>query len=264
MHVGRAAHGASAARQFRGNAWYSWVNPSEYTGGTILNYAYDIQTNEQPFVDYGRDGNASHSLGQLWAVDPWAPNNTSSTVELGWSESLGQFGDVQPHLFIAMSDAGVYPGGGYVGNGIIPWVQSSSSAYPNMAVAHSGGWHSYAVWNYQYAGNWWVYYDGQWLGYIPPGAWHTHFPAYMDYFQAGGEVATGTQYTCTDMGNGQYGTSGSAAQVGQAGVGWGNPQSTAVANLTNSVSDPNAYNSGNWSGPNNTGYSFRYGGNGWC
>ncbi len=132
-------------------------------------------------------------------------NGNRSTVETGWIEApLTPYNDVSPHLFMAMSDCGVYKNGGYVGISGIPWVQTSSSVYPNQVVTHDDRVHEYAVWR-DSSNNWHFYYDGQWVGYIPHSAWTCRFPKNVNLLNFGGEVATPEYETCTDMGNGTSG-----------------------------------------------------------
>ncbi len=216
------------------------------------------QSNEQPFIDYRKTGEtAAHSLGQIWASAEYATGKYSD-VEEGWSESWGQFGDVNPHLFIYAVDANV--GLGYVGQSGIPWVQYSTVAFPNMTLTHNDTWHTYGA---ELNGSgWWFYYDGQWVGYIPSSAWTRFYPAWLNQIEAGGEVATPEYETCTDMGhNGEYGHEGEAAMF--KGV-WYIANSAATwAGLTNWTSDFHQYDDGNWY-EGQPGPQFRYGGPGWC
>ncbi|HEX4438147.1 MAG TPA: neprosin family prolyl endopeptidase [Solirubrobacteraceae bacterium] len=211
------------------------------------------QTNQQPNVWVA----GSHSLGQLWAID----ETGSSTIETGWTEAPGQYSDVEPHLFVAREDGGSYaPESGYIGGAGIPWVQVSETKFPNMVVTHDDRVHSYAV--EERSGNWWVWYDGAWIGYIPHSAWPRHFPA-VNLIEDGGEVATPEQTTCTDMGNSLFGTQANSATVT---YGWWLTTSygKAVHFEGHKTADETQYNVGQWLPNHNEPFGFHYGGPGWC
>ena len=57
------------------------------------------QSNEQPSIDYTQGVTGAHSLGQLWAIDRHG-ESCMSDVEIGWTVSKAQYGDIEPHLFI--------------------------------------------------------------------------------------------------------------------------------------------------------------------
>lgn len=214
------------------------------------------QSNEQPYVDYTQGVTGAHSLGQLWAIDRHG-ESCMSDVEIGWTVSKGQYGDVEPHLFIFAWDCGV--GLGYVGQQSVPWVQYSSVIAPNSVVSHDDTWHTYGVDLYE--GNWWFYYDGQWVGYIPSSAWTRFFPSMVEEGEAGGEVSGPEYATCTGMGNeGRYGTSRDAAMFKKVWYDYGSRSASAGLN---SYSSDAQYTTGGWY-PGQPGSQFRYGGPGSC
>jgi neprosin-like protein len=184
-----------------------------------------------------------------------------SDVEEGWSESWGQFGDVEPHLFIYAEDSGV--GLGYVGSiGGPGWVQVSKTVYPNMKLTYDDTWHTYGT--ELSTGGWWVYYDGEWIGYLSSSDW-TRFPLqWLNRLSAGGEVASpeSEEWTCTDMGHsGEYGTQSLAAEFEKV---WYLANGSYTADSLSGVnSDPSYYDLGNWY-EGDPGPRFRYGGPGWC
>ena len=259
-HNHNKAPRAKAARSSIGGYWYSWAEGYQnYIGGENVNGLWIRQSNEQPYIDYTHGVTGAHSLAQLWAIQN-ASSSCFSDVETGWTESDGQYNDVQPHLFMYAFDCGV--GLGYVGQSSIPWVQSSKVVYPNAVLTHNDTWHTYGV--HLYGSNWWFYYDGQWVGYIPSRAWTRSFPASVWTGEAGGEVATPEYSTCTDMGwNGRYGSDPEAAMFlevwyeGNLGGGYSKYDSLSSYN-----SDPE-YTTGNWY-QGLPGWQFRYGGPGWC
>lgn len=225
---------------------------------------WDDQTNQDPAV-YFHEKSGSHSLGQLWAINE--ANGTDSTVETGWIEApLTPYPDVAPHLFVAMSDCGVYPGaGGYVGipGSTVPWVQTSTTVYPNMILTHDDRVHEYAVMR-DASNNWHVWYDGQWAGYIKHEAWTCRFPKNVNLIQFGGEVATPeSEYeTCDDMGNGTSGPSAADHEYTY----WINEFYAEPGNFSPSKtiqSDPQ-YVQGYFHGESGLLWGFRYGGTGWC
>jgi len=256
----RSRHGGRArvARVFYSPYWYSYALADKTPAYGGVNDIWDEQENEQPYVAAAY----SHSLSQLWGADEYSRGNYS-TIEMGWTEAPGQYPDVETHLFVAMSDCDAYEGNppGYVGNGTIPWVQVSSTAYPNMDISHSGK-HFYEVKLKE--GNWWANYDGNWLGYIPHSAWSCVFPR-PNYLEWGGEVATPEEVTCTDMGNGHTGTESSAAKVFYTY--WVNEHFGKPGFFSGAYfSDISKYNAGSWYPSLESGESdsFRYGGPGWC
>jgi hypothetical protein len=113
--------------------------------------------------------------------------------------------------------------------------------------------------------NWWIYYDGQWVGYIPHSRWAYYFPNVINEAQAGGEVMTVNYSTCADMGyNALFGGNPEAAMFSSVWYEYNYNTQSANTDLSSYSSDPSNYATGNWSSPPNHGYAFRYGGPGWC
>jgi hypothetical protein len=237
-------------RDSRANGYQNYSKGKHVTGFWVQ------QSNEQPYIDYTQGLTDAHSLGQLWAVARRG-KSCLSDVEMGWTVSRGQYGDDQPHLFIYAWDCGV--GLGYVGQSEIPWVQYSSVVAPNSVVSHDDAWHTYGV--QLYGGNWWFYYDGQWVGYIPSSAWTRFFPSTITEGEAGGEVAVPEYDTCAHMGNeGRYGANRRAAMFKNV---WYEYRRTRVAARLNSNISNAKYTTGRWY-QGEPGSRFRYGGPGWC
>ena len=236
--------------------WYSWALGSQTISTNGVTGMFASQSNERPYVDYLNSGITSHSDSQIWAIASGWP--CLSDVETGWISSLGGFHDTRPHLFMFAWDCGKSLG--YVGQESIPWVQVSNVVYPNMALSYNDTWHTYGVTIEQ--GNWWFYYDGYWVGYIPGSAWNPEtVPGYLHEIKAGGEVSSGSEISCTDMGfEGRYGSDPKAAMYNQ--VWYVLDGFSANASLAPYAPDPN-YTIGSWY-PGNPGYRFRYGGPGGC
>jgi Neprosin len=260
---GKAGAPAAASRESLNGYWYSWsIGEQSYKNSKGINGLWVLQTNEQPYIPTGESQLGSHSSGQLWAFER-AGEGCFSTAETGWSESIGQFGDYSPHLFVYAIDCGV--GIGYSSNeyGGLNWVQSSPYTFPNQALTHNDVFHVYGA--RMDGGNWWIYYDGQWVGFIPKSSWHYRFPYVINEAQAGGEVMTVNHSTCADMGYaGLYGGNPGAAMFGQVWYEYNYNTQSALTNLYSWSSDPSYYATGNWAFPPNHGYAFRYGGPGWC
>lgn len=261
---GRTAPGASASRSALNGYWYSWSQGQQtYLSGKGVNSLFAVQTNEQPYIPTGESELGSHSSAQIWAIKRAPKGTCFSTAETGWSESLGQFKDVSPHLFVYSIDCG--GNGAYSSNefGGFYWVQSSSVTFPNQALTHNDAFHVYGA--RMTGNNWWIYYDGQWVGYIPHSRWTYQFPNVITEAQAGGEVMTGNQTTCADMGyNALFGGNPEAAMFSNVWYEYNYNTQSANTDLLSYSSDPSNYATGNWAYPPNHGYAFRYGGPGWC
>lgn len=166
-------------------------------------YAYQYRTaigaagrfsQHRPFVstaDY-------HSLAELAAES----SDARQIVEVGWTVDRGVNGDSNPHLFVyhwVNGSPTCYNGCG--------WVQYSAIRYPGMTVSVTSTPQEYAI--EYYAGNWWVWYQTEWIGYFPGSLWSGF--TQVGLVQWFGEVAANSSAPCTDMGNGLFGTSTGAA-----------------------------------------------------
>jgi Neprosin len=260
---GRKASGATASRSAKNGYWYSWAQGQQtYLSSKGVNSLFVVQTNEQPYIPTGESELGAHSSAQLWAIKRLA-KGCFSTAETGWSESIGQFKDVSPHLFVYSIDCG--GNGAYSSNefGGFYWVQSSAVTFPNQALTHNDAFHVYGA--RMTGNNWWIYYDGQWVGYIPHSRWSYMFPNVITEAQAGGEVMTPNFSTCADMGyNALFGGNPEAAMFSNVWYEYNYNTQSANADLLSWSSDPSNYATGNWAFPPNHGYAFRYGGPGWC
>jgi hypothetical protein len=253
------AHASATPEASAGDYRYSWaLGYQRYPARTHVTGFWALQQNAQPDLAAANEGLASpaHSIGQVWAIARHG-SSCMSDVEMGWTVSSGQYGDLQPHLFVYAWDCGV--GLGYVGQSSIPWVQYSDEIAPNAVLPHDSRLHLYGMDLYQ--GNWWFYYDGEWLGYIPSSAWTRFFPSRIQEGEVGGEIATPQNAACAAMGNeGLLGTDRHAALVGDVWYQHGGTKRTA---LLRSFSNDTMYRTGNWQ-HGQPGPQFRYGGPGWC
>ncbi len=239
--------------------WYSWAGGEQ---GLLVKQKFNglwmSMTNEQPYIPYGESLEGSHSLAQMWGTRAYG--GCESTVETGWTESAGQFnGNYEPHLFISAWDCGQFLG--YTGEPGVAWVQSSAVIQPGSVLTHNDKFHIYGA--RMDGNNWWFYYDGQWVGYIPHSAWTYLYPSYLSRAEVGGEVATTAQWTCADMGYaGLFGTNPGAAMFGDVWYEYNYNTQSQSANMGSFASDPGAYVTGQWAA--NPAHAFRYGGPGWC
>lgn len=252
---GRQSEPLRAEADYQYGAWYSYAIGTQWLPWQQQTYAlFASQTNEKPFVQWNTP---DHSISQLWGVD-YSPNGRYSTQELGWTVDQG-FGDREPHLFIFHFDDGV-PMGYADGSGGGGWVPYTNVIGPGSVVTHNDTYHTYGI---QRSGsNWWFYYDGYWLGYIPRSAYPRYFNWGFSRIDAGGEVAANTPYTCTDMG--AYPAVSGTDPYSSAWYPWisrarGDTGAGELASMSAYMSDPGQYQMSQF-----TGSSFRYGGGGWC
>jgi hypothetical protein len=114
-----------------------------------------------------------------------------------------------PHLFVFSFDGGT-PGcynGCTSGRGYFQ--SAGASVYPGMQLGCCGTVVQFAV--QRYGTNWWVN-AGTWVGYFPQSSYPSYFNYGLTTLQAGGEVAAHTtSASCSDMGNGNWGTAGNSA-----------------------------------------------------
>ena len=144
---------------------------------------------------YSNFGGSGHTLNEI-AVQGGTGNG--NIVELGWNVSTDQYGDDHPHMFVFHWkdwSPTCYDGCG--------WQQYSSTYHPGQDLNGLVGRDVY-IGYVEYAGNWWAWFDNQWLGYFPGGEWAGAYTQ-NSLIQWFGEVAThnGVPPT-TDMGNGQF------------------------------------------------------------
>jgi hypothetical protein len=115
-----------------------------------------------------------------------------------------------------------------------------------------GGTPQFAIQHFQ--GNWWVGYNGTWFGFFPDSLWSGGYTK-VGLTQWFGEVAANSASPCTDMGNGLFASSASAAAV--VGISFfGGP--AANVNL-NTITNPALY-----SATKTSSNSMHFGGPGAC
>jgi hypothetical protein len=139
----------------------------------------------------------THSLFEL-AVQGGSGNG--NIVEIGWTV---QPGDKAARLFVfhwIAWNPTCYNGCG--------WVQVNPSITPGMYLATgSQTYMGYVFWN----GNWWGWYEDQWVGYFPGSEWKGDYTK-SSLLQWFGEVYDSDPSPATDMGNGYRASDVSAAR----------------------------------------------------
>jgi hypothetical protein len=138
----------------------------------------------------------AHSLGEIGLSSA----DSRQIVEIGWHVDVLVNGDAQPHLFVFHwidGQATCYNACG--------WVQVSTTNRPGMRVT-PGEYADYLI--KREAGDWWLYYNGDALGYFPGSLWTAAGTSYTDvgHAQWFGEIAAAGPDSCTEMGNGVLGT----------------------------------------------------------
>jgi Neprosin len=144
---------------------------------------------------YDGSGGSGHTLDEI-AVQ--GGDGDGNIVELGWNVSTSQYTNANPHLFVYHWKN--WEGTCYDGCG---WQQYSSTYFPGMDLGSLTGrqvYLGYVFWQ----GNWWAWFDNQWLGYFPGSEWDGKY-ARNSKIQWFGEVATHNGLPPrTDMGGGLF------------------------------------------------------------
>ena len=151
---------------------------------------------------YVSSGGGGHTLDEI-AIQGGAGDG--NIIELGWNVSTDQYGDTNPHLFVFHWIN--WRGTCYDGCG---WQQYSSTYFPRMDLSQLVGRRVYIGYVF-YQGNWWAWFDNQWLGYFPGTEWAGAYTR-NDLIQWFGEVSSSNGVPPrTDMGDGLLPTAANAA-----------------------------------------------------
>jgi hypothetical protein len=179
-------------------ACYDWVFGRQAVntqGASVTSLVADPQVNPNHPNE--------HSLQELSIQN----STQTSTVEVGWIVSKGLNGDSLPHLFIfhwINGNPTCYNGCGYV--------QTSTTLKPGDALT-AGSTINFGM--QLINGNWEVLINGSEIGYFPGSEWSGTFTQ-GQLITAFGEVALDSNDapSCTQMGNGQFGTSSTSSWLG--------------------------------------------------
>lgn len=176
---------------------------------------------QKPYVD----SLSYHSLAEIALQSA----DSQQIVEAGWNVDPGLYGDSNPHIFVGSWVNNVFKG--YNASNV-NWVDYASNAQ-NAGASILADVDLSKTMNIQVsAGNWWVSYNGAWLGYFKGSQWTaagvTFDKGYVH--QWFGEVASQETTPCADMGNGYQGTYTLAnpARIGTMGI-FGTTTPTSVS-----------------------------------
>ncbi len=146
----------------------------------------------------------AHTLAEL-AVES---TDGKQVVEVGWNVDQAVNKDTDPHLFVFH-----WVNGKPTCYNTCGFVQVSKTFAPGDKVtvdSNPGATHQYAI--KFFSGDWWIWYETQWIGYFPGSLWKNSFTQ-VDITQWFGEVSTFQPFPCSQMGDGLYGNNQSSAVI---------------------------------------------------
>jgi hypothetical protein len=154
-----------------------------------------------------------HVLAQL------SLQNTAGSgqaIEFGVTRDFAVFGDWQPRLFAGYIKNGVWAG---YGAGFVDYAPNTTWTYGSAVTVVPGTQRRFEI---KYSGgNFWLAYDAQWVGYIQ-GSVFTAAPSVTftngDFMQAFMEEVGPNVNSCSDLGNGQPASSGTASRLGSMNI----------------------------------------------
>lgn len=165
-----------------------------------------------------------HTLAQLHVKSPGGEE-----IEYGITVDQSLFGDTQPRLFAGYRKNGVWQG---YGVGFVDYAANTTNTYGTNVAVVPGTQRRFEI-KYS-AGNWWLAYDGGWIGYFPVSLFAPDTFINGQTFQAWMEVAAPNAQSCSDMGNGLPASNGSASRLGSINLTGLVPAGTAIS-FTGSV-----------------------------
>lgn len=181
---------------------YYYASASSRPASTANDGAGMTQTIARPA--YVNTGGPGHTLDEI-AVQ--GGSGDGNIVELGWNVSTDQYGNAHPHLFVfhwKNWQPTCYDACG--------WKQWSSTYYPGMDINALVG-RQVRVYYLFWKGNWWAWFDNQWIGYFPGTEWGGQFST-ATLVQWFGEVASQNGMPPkTQMGRGLLPTNANAARM---------------------------------------------------
>lgn len=199
-----------------------------------------------------------HTLGEI-AVRSTTTQSVANSIEVGWRVQNSPYGDGTPRLFTHYWKSGRdHCYWNLSSPTTCGFVQVSSTISPGykVAVGNEGKYTiSYSSATSSTTGKWWIKYNDVPVGYFPARLWDDQFTKFNSV-SIFGEVAAFTTNTCSDMGNGKFGTqtgSTPATQFSLSGA------SKSPSLLPLATTNSRMYNLGHL-----TATSFRFGGPGAC
>lgn len=147
----------------------------------------------------------AHTLGEIGLSSA----DSRQIVEIGWHVDVLVNGDAQPRLFVFHWIDGMPTCYNACG-----WVQVSTTNRPGMRVV-PGESADYLI--KRQGQDWWLYYNGDALGYFPGSLWTAAGTSYTDvgHAQWFGEIAAAGPDSCTEMGNGVLGSDPAATTMSE-------------------------------------------------
>ncbi|MGA5303628.1 neprosin family prolyl endopeptidase [Nucisporomicrobium flavum] len=219
------------------NYFYSGARQIETSDGGWANL--DIR---KPWLS----ANDAHTLAEISVQSA----DSKQIVEVGWTIDRKLNKDDDPHLFVYYwkdKTRTCYNKCGFTSksDNVKPGDTLPTGTTKRFGIQH-------------FDGVWWVAYDSEWLGYFDDSLWDGRYTK-SGMVQFFGEVAALNTKPCTDMGNGQHGTSKTALTFGTISL--TNVQVPVKVDL---MDDTNAefYTSARAETEGNR--NFRYGGPGNC
>jgi hypothetical protein len=245
---------ASTARTALAGPYYNYALARQIltTGQTSSGLAGNL-TIEHPYVEGG------HSLAEL-AV---ASENQQNSVEAGWRKAIN--GVSTMFTFHNVNNVGLGYNTGFVE--YAPTCSVAGAICPGDSMAGiAAGTSKRFQWQYS-NGNWWLAYDGQWVGYFLGTDWSAASPPASftegKILSAYGETVHSTKVnTCTDMGNGLPSSDGLAARIGSLSIVAISP-STTVQDFGPTSVLPTTTPTSVYSSARLSATTMRYGGKGW-
>ena len=153
---------------------------------------------------YVNTGGSGHTLCELAVQGGTGDGNI---VEIGWNVSSDQYSNSNPHIFVFH-----WIGWTPTCYDACNWKQYSSTYHPGQDINGLVGRDVYIGYVY-YQGNWWAWFDNQWMGYYPGSEWKGEYKR-SSLIQWFGEVATHNGVPPkTDMGDGNFPTDANAARI---------------------------------------------------
>lgn len=134
-----------------------------------------------------------HTLAEIAA----ATAGNRQVVEVGWTVDTKMNGDADPHLFVYSWVDGAQQC--YNSCNFIPAKGASIKPGDTLTV----GVKAFAIQHTD--GVWWIWYNSEWIGGFPDSVWNGKFTS-AGSVKFYGEVASPQAQSCSQMGNGQYGT----------------------------------------------------------
>lgn len=240
----------------------SGLGPRVYTPPSTIhtalaNQSYFFAGAEQTISTDGADALITEAAPRLYSTDALTlaelnvqSDDQDQSVIVGWVVDPDVNGDSAPHLFVYHW----VNGAGTCFNGC-GWKQVSTTRTPGMVVTTGADPESYAI--LHFSGNWWVWYQMEWIGYFPDSTWSSPAFTKAGFVQWLGQVAAASATTpASQMGNGIFGSAGGSTQFASLRT---YPTGTAVTAVASSAGSTlaSAYDVGMVDASN-----FRFGGPG--